>query len=96
MIVDYVRVYQSTSIGVEENSVEQSRFCPNPTDGTARIKHNAHNATLVIYDNTGEKLLEIDNYKSDVQFDLSHLASGVYTYTLENNRDIIQNSFVKQ
>ena len=26
MIVDYVRVYQSTSIGVEENSVEQSRF----------------------------------------------------------------------
>ena len=96
MIVDYVRVYQSTSIGVEENSVEHSRFYPNPTEGTARIKHNAHNATLVIYANTGQKLLEIDNYKSDVQFDLSHLASGVYTYSLENNRDIIQNSFVKQ
>ena len=96
MIVDYVRVYQSTSIGVTETSVEASKFYPNPTNGTARINHNLQNATLTISAATGVHILNIPDYQSGTNFEVNDLASGWYTYTIQGTEQLIQNTFVKR
>jgi hypothetical protein len=96
MIVDYVRVYQSTAIGVEESSIQKPNFYPNPTQGTAKIHHDLGEATLRIFTNTGLKAIEIEGYESGAEIDLNQLSSGIYNYALESNTSNAQATFVKQ
>lgn len=96
MIVDYVRVYQSTAIGIEESSIQKPNFYPNPTQGTAKINHDLGEATLRIFNNNGLKAIEIENYVSGTEINLTQLSSGIYSYVLDGNTQNTQAIFVKK
>ena len=95
MIVDYVRVYQSSSIGVEESSIKTAKFYPNPAQGTAQIHHNLSEASLTVFSSTGQKAMEVANYPSGSEIDLSGLSAGVYSYILKSSTYQSQATFVK-
>ena len=95
MIVDYVRVYQSSSIGVEESPLKSTKFYPNPAQGAARIHHNLSEASLSIFSSTGLKALEVENYPSGSEIDLSNLTAGVYSYILKSSIHKSQSTFIK-
>ena len=96
MIVDYVRVYQSAAIGIEESSRGKSKFYPNPTEGTAKIHHDLGEATLSIFTNTGLKVIEIEDYESGAVINISQLSSGIYNYVLKGSTYNSQATFVKR
>jgi len=96
MIVDYVRVYQSAAIGIEESSRGKSKFYPNPTEGTAKIHHDLGEATLSIFTNTGLKVIEIEDYESGAEINISQLSSGIYSYVLKGSTYNSQATFVKR
>lgn len=95
MIVDYVRVYQSSSIGVEESPIQSAKFYPNPAQGTARIHHNLSEASLSVFSSTGLKVMEVKNYPSGSEIDLNNLSAGVYSYILKSSAYQSQATFIK-
>jgi beta-glucanase (GH16 family) len=52
-------------------------------------------ARLSVFSSTGQKVMEVENYSSGSEIDLSDLSAGVYSYILKSSAYQSQASFVK-
>ena len=74
---NYVLNINQGFVGVEENSSPQLTLFPNPASNSFNIK-NANNASVVIYDLTGNAVMQMANYSGE-NINTATLADGVYT-----------------
>jgi hypothetical protein len=74
---NYVLNINQGFVGIEENSAPQMTVFPNPANNSFNIK-NAVNASVVIYDLTGNAVLQIADYSGE-NINTASLAEGVYT-----------------
>ncbi|MGY8918208.1 MAG: T9SS type A sorting domain-containing protein, partial [Flavobacteriales bacterium] len=98
MIVDYVRVYQSSTLSNKELEAASIEVYPNPSSDIIHVVQPFEIATIKIFDITGklvkyEALQDITNIINTV-----HLAPGTYqcTVTNEQNGQSVQRVFIKQ
>lgn len=95
MEIDYVRVYQASSLSTNDN-VELDQFInvyPNPTNDLLKIKISNFTADFkgVIYDLTGKKVHSFTQNSSQKMVDVSFLTSGFYVLSLQS--DTISKNF---
>jgi beta-glucanase (GH16 family) len=90
MEVDYIRVFQQMSVGVEEREQEQEEsfsMYPNPTNQalTIQILPMHLNENYVIWNNLGQQVQtgKISGLSSTI--DVSSLSAGVYTISIGNS-----------
>lgn len=96
--VDYVRVYQQVSTGVQSNAAAPQRFSleqnyPNPFNPGTAIRYQLSApgmTTLSVYDMLGREVAQLVNQEQSAgtheqPFDASALPSGVYLYRLTSN-----------
>ncbi len=75
MVIDYVRIYQNTSLSVEEVSYNNFKIYPNPTSDSIFIQSDRNTDTIRLYNLLGELMLTQNDEKL---IDLSSLANGIY------------------
>lgn len=84
MVIDYIRVYQNDTIGdlsiAKSEAVSNLSLYPNPSKGELRVKGTNHAVELKVYSFHGGLVHE----EESMNFDLSHLGSGVYWYQLKS------------
>ncbi len=84
MIVDYVRVYQETPLGVRDLNLDSTlSVYPNPATDTIHISAKVALSSLALYDVYGKLILkkETDTNKLDV----SRFNSGIYFLEVSSN-----------
>ena len=85
--------------GIQEISNGLISIYPNPSNGIINISfENSQDASIVIYDLMGEKVIQSKLNTNQAQFDLRGHASGTYLYRVsgENGEDISSGSFIIQ
>lgn len=84
MIVDYIRVYQSSTLSNEELEQGSIEIYPNPTQDLIHIRQPWNSAKVQLFDVTGaliqEKAVEFGNS----QLDITTLSNGTYTCRVFN------------
>lgn len=87
MIVDYVRVYQSSVLSEEELEHGSIELFPNPAADKVTILQPFERAKLEVYDMNGRQMesKEIEFGRTDL--DLSSYASGIYQAVVSDVRD---------
>ena len=103
MDIDYIRVYQETPVGIEENkSIESLLLFPNPVRDELTIQLSTNfeqNITIQIYSIEGRLMKTFD---ADVQSNkininqLADLRSGVYFVSFVLNGQVQRSKFLKQ
>ena len=98
MIVDYIRVYQSSTLSKEELEAASVELYPNPSGSLIHVVHPFEIASMEIFDITG-KLVQSEALK-DIEnvINISNLAPGTYqcTVTNEQNGQSVLRTFIKQ
>lgn len=98
MIVDYIRVYQSSTLSKEELEAASVELYPNPSRGIIHVVHPFEIASIEIFDITG-KLVQSEALK-DIEnvINISNLAPGTYQCTVTNdqNGQSVLRTFMKQ
>lgn len=84
MIVDFIRVYQSSSLSTEELEQGSIEIYPNPTQDLIHIRQPWNSAKIQLFDVSGaliqEKAIEFGNS----QLDITNLSNGTYTCRVFN------------
>ena len=96
MKVDYVRYYTPVATSILEASESSKvKVYPNPVKESFTIEGTAGFDKLCIMNIQGKKMIE---YAGDLtpSFDVSHLAKGIYIYTLSCKDETIHGRFLKQ
>jgi len=86
MIVDYVRVYQSSQLSNEELEEASIEVFPNPATEYVEIVQPYEHARATIIDMLGNTVLEVDNLEIRTRLDISRLAQGNYIAVITNTR----------
>ncbi len=98
LIVDYVRVYQSSTLSKEELEAASIKLYPNPSGNRIHVVQPFEIATIKIFDITGKlvKSETLQGLKNAI--DTTELAPGTYqcTVTNEQNGQAIQRTVIKQ
>jgi beta-glucanase (GH16 family) len=76
MIIDYVRVYQNTTLSTTEISSNSFRVYPNPASSEINIQSNVQISHIELYDILGKLIL--DETKSPKTMKINNLKSGLY------------------
>jgi beta-glucanase (GH16 family) len=76
MDIDYVRVYQGGSLGVESTVANNFTVYPNPTSDIIAIKTNENIDKVELYSTLGQ--LVINKNTAAKQIDVQHLNTGLY------------------
>ena len=76
MLIDYVRVYQNTSLSVADEFIDTFSVSPNPTADFIEIKTNENIDTVAIYSTLGQLVLHRDNPTNQVN--ITTLKTGLY------------------
>ena len=77
MVIDYVRVYQNSTLSVEHQSIDQVRLYPNPSSDIVFINSKRRVDQVVIYDALGKKVLD-EQGSGMTQVAIHHLQPGLY------------------
>jgi len=78
MIVDYVRVYQSSTISQEELELQSIEVFPNPVHDALKIRQPYEAGTLQLFDAEGKQVMMANLNFGSNEIDISHLPSGSY------------------
>jgi len=81
--------------GIDETTTPQMTLTPNPVRSHATIK-NAQNASVKIFDITGELVMQLSNYSQNSLIDFSAMHSGLYIIQLNQNDVFKTFKFIKQ
>jgi len=84
-ILDY---YVDLAEGIQETETTRGLVYPNPANDLISIETNLNDIDLLsIYHSSGKILMEITNYQSGSQIDVSHLNKGYYLIRLQAKED---------
>lgn len=78
MIVDYVRVYQSSTLSEEELEEASIEIYPNPVNNHIQIRQPWEHAEVQLHDSSGKLILAKNISFGNSQLDISSLAAGTY------------------
>ena len=80
MEIDYVRVYEESSLSAQDSSFEDLAIYPNPTGDNIRVKvpSNLIGTKFKIYSTLGQKLATYKLSETESIFDISSFKSGIY------------------
>ena len=84
MILDYVRVYQSSTLSDEELEYRSITIYPNPAKEAIKVRQPWSKAEIIIYDLKGTALLEHSLKVGDSNIDVSSLPAGSYMCKIVN------------
>lgn len=82
MVIDYVRVYQNTSLSVGDLKNDGFKIYPNPAKDMINISSKISIEKTQLFDILGQKVLETS---SETQLNVEGLSSGIYLLKLFNN-----------
>lgn len=83
MVIDYVRVYQNTGLGVDDVFENEFSIYPNPPSSTIHIKTNAQIESLELYNTLGQRV--VCTYQNTKTLNVESLKSGVYILKIMSN-----------
>jgi beta-glucanase (GH16 family) len=88
MEIDYVRVYQASSLSTDNNNIEEKkiRVFPNPVNDFLEIQFTNFSETYkgTIYDLTGKKVHAFNQNSLKNSIDVSFLKSGFYILNIQS------------
>ena len=99
MEIDYVRVYQETSLSVSDlDNNEVALFFPNPVEDklTIQLPTNLFGAKATIYSVLGQELNSFVQTESRMVVDISHYEQGIYLVRLEAKNSITSYKIIKK
>ncbi|MFA6618559.1 MAG: T9SS type A sorting domain-containing protein [Candidatus Neomarinimicrobiota bacterium] len=102
MNVDYTSAISGTSVADVPTNFDLLQNYPNPFNPVTSIAFNIHEAgeySLDIYNTLGQKVKTlVSDYRSvgrhEVQFDASAMSSGIYFYSLKNDKTALTRKLV--
>lgn len=77
MVVDYVRIYQTNPLSIDDNILSDIKIFPNPADTKINISSQLNIDKVDLYDITGKLILTTNKPKSNV-IDVSAITNGMY------------------
>lgn len=91
-----IGVTYDTTLGVEDNVVNNYNIYPNPTNGNIVV--SGSNINMVeVYNLCGQKVLSVEANSNDVNVNMSNLTSGVYMVRIvDNNGNATVNKIIKR
>jgi beta-glucanase (GH16 family) len=76
MVIDYVRVFQNNTLGMEENQIKSFQLFPNPAENTVIVKSESPIDKIELFTLGGQRM-EID-VEDNYSFSVKDLATGMY------------------
>ena len=94
MIIDYVRVYQESSLSTSNSTLNELIIYPNPTKDKLILKTPSHliGSKVIMYSTLGQSLLNFTLNEVNTSIDLSSFKQGIYLLKFQNNNG----SFIKE
>ncbi len=87
-------------VSVKEQDSESELFLyPVPTDGLLQLNLPpafGGTANIKVFDSVGQLVFTTKVFETNVEMDMSHLASGCYTLQSINNYEVLTKSFIKR
>ena len=85
-----------STLGIQENIINDFTIYPNPANGRIKIssKNNLHINTIKIFSIVGKNVHYINNYRSEIELDLTHLTSGVYFVDISTDEGTISKRLI--
>jgi len=77
MVVDYVRIYQTNPLSIDDNILNDIKVYPNPANTKINISSQLNIDKVDLYDITGKLILTTNKPKSNV-IDVSAITNGMY------------------
>ena len=98
MEIDYVRVYEESSLSSQNPSLEQLAIYPNPSDNniSVEVPGNLIGTKLNIYSTLGRKLAAYTLSETNSQFDISNFKSGIYFLRFESKFGVYTKEIIKK
>lgn len=84
MIVDYIRVYQSSTLSNEELEQGSIEIYPNPAQDIINIRQPWNKAKAELYNVNGELVAKQDLEFGNATLDISNLSTGTYICRVKN------------
>jgi len=78
MILDYIRVYQSSTLNQDELEYNSIAIFPSPANERITVKQPWRNASFILYDAKGTTVLEKTLGLGQTDIDISTLSAGIY------------------
>ncbi len=92
MVIDYVRVYQNTTLSVSDNDLKNILFYPSPALDTMYIETTHSLDKVEVFDISGKKVLTAINPQTAI--DVSSLKSGLYILKVYSRKQFITKRIV--
>jgi len=94
MIIDYVRVYEESSLSTSNSTLNELIIYPNPTKDKLILKTPSHliGSKVIMYSTLGQSLLNFTLNEVNTSIDLSSFKQGIYLLKFQNNNG----SFIKE
>ncbi|WP_294822560.1 S8 family serine peptidase [uncultured Flavobacterium sp.] len=88
----------STGLGNKDSILDKFVIFPNPSATILNIYFTeaVHKVKVTVHNSVGQCVLLVDVYKSQPTFDISKLASGIYSYTIEGGQETQSGKLIKQ
>ena len=98
MEIDFVRVYEESSLSSQNSNMEEMLIYPNPTDNNISVKvpRNLIGTTLNIYSTLGRKLAAYTLSEPNSEFDISFFKSGIYFLRFESKFGVYTKEIIKK
>ena len=98
MEIDYVRIYQESSLSTAETSFDKFIIYPNPTESkiTLNIPPDLLGSEATLYSTLGQKLTSFSVNDQDVSFDMATYTPGIYFLKLESKLGILTREIIKK
>jgi len=94
MIIDYVRVYQESSLSTSNSTLNELIIYPNPTKDKLILKTPSHliGSKVIMYSTLGQSLSNFTLNEVNTSIDLSSFKEGIYLLNFQTNNG----SFIKE
>jgi beta-glucanase (GH16 family) len=94
MIIDYVRVYEESSLSTSNSTLNEPIIYPNPTKDKLILKTPSHliGSKVIMYSTLGQSLLNFTLNEVNTSIDLSSFKQGIYLLKFQTNNG----SFIKE
>jgi beta-glucanase (GH16 family) len=92
MVIDYVRVYQNSGLGLEDVFESQFNIYPNPTKDLFNIKTNKVIDGVALYNNLGQVVLERDGNVRQVG--VNNFDKGIYYLKIRAEQQVATKKIV--
>ena len=98
MEIDYVKIYQESSLSTAETSFDKLIIYPNPTESkiTLNIPPDLFGSEVTLYSILGQKLTSFSVNKENFSFDMTMFTPGIYFLKLESKLGILTREIIKK